>query len=415
MKKLFNKIKKQQDLASHKDESYIADSKLALMTKTTPFAHIILYIIILLLIVLLIWAYFGKIDQITVASAKVVPSTQVKVIQSLDGGIIVKIFVKEGDMVKTEQPLVQLDETRYSSDYQSAYEKYLALSALVARLSAEAANQDEINFPEELKNYPEITQRQLNEFQTRRNALKSELDSLQHTYDISNQQLSILSEAVKTGIVTKLQYLQSQRETNEVKTRILQRQDDYKQDVWNQLNQNKAELAIVTKSLTSLRDKMQHTTIRSPVEGIVKKVNVTTVGGVILPGMTIMEIVPIEDTLLVEAQVSPKDIAFVRVGQPANVKFTAYDYSIYGELSGKVEYVSADSIEDTRATLMGKPNVYYAVNVRTGRNYLGSEKHKLPILPGMMGTVYIQTGQKTVLQYILKPLIKAKEEALRER
>jgi adhesin transport system membrane fusion protein len=397
---------------------YIADSKAALLNQTTPFANVILCIVAAFLIILLIWSYFAKIDQLTVATGKVIPSSQVKVIQSLDGGIIKEILVKEGNTVKAGQTLLILDDTRYKSDYAQAYAKYLVLTAMIARLTAQINDQENINFPKEvLENAPDIAKSQESLFITNKQALAASIENLKKSFNLTTEELKIMEPLVLKGIVPKLDYIRTQRTQNDIQGKITATVDDYHKKASEELNQSKAELSTVVEGLISLKDKMVRTTIVSPVNGIVKKIYITTIGGVVNPGVAVMDIVPAEDTLLVEAYVNPKDIAFIHPGQKAIVKITAYDFSVYGDLEGQVELVGADAVEDSKMTgpQANKPQAYYIVNVRTDKNYLGSEKHKLPIIAGMMATVHIVTGEKTVFQYLMKPLMKAKEEALRER
>ncbi|MBS0358490.1 MAG: HlyD family type I secretion periplasmic adaptor subunit [Proteobacteria bacterium] len=409
--RLFPEIQKEET-------DFISDSKAALMTKTTPLAGMILYSILALIVVGLVWAYFAPIDQVTVGEGKVIPSSEVKVIQSLDGGIIASIDVEEGTTVKNNQKLLRFDDTRYKSDYAQAREKYFALEATITRLSAETQGLDEVIFPLDLQQtHADLIATETKLFQARKEALTKELSVLTQNHELATKEMKIYEPLVKSGVVPKIDYYKAQRVANEIQDKMLELQDKYRQEALTELNQRKADQAVITESLTSLQDKMQRTTINSPVNGIVKKIYIHTIGAVVQTGQIIMEIVPIEDSLLIQAKVKPSEIAFIQLGQDATVKITAYDYSIYGSLPGKVEYISADTIEDTKANPAADKDIanYYLVNVRTQKSYLGNEKHKLPIMPGMNATVHIMTGKKTVMQYILKPLIKAKQESLRER
>lgn len=409
--RLFPEIQKE-------DLDFIADSKAALLTKSTPLAGIILYTILVLLIIGLIWAYFATIEQVTVGLGKVIPSSEIKVIQSLDGGIISSIPVDEGMLIKKNQKLIEFDNTRYKGDYDQSREKYFALQAAIARLTAETQSLQEINFPKDLlikHNDLIATEKKL--FEAKQTALKQEMAVLQKNYELAEHVLKIYEPLLQKGVVPKIDYFKAQQAANEIQRSMLALNDKYREDALTELGQRKADLAVVTESLTTLKDKMQRTIIYSPVAGIVKKIYVHTVGAVIQTGQSIMEIVPVEDSLLVEAKVKPADIAFIQLGQDATVKITAYDYSIYGSLAGKVEYISADTLDDGKASVMQDKDEanYYLVTVRTKKSYLGSDKYKLPIIAGMKAMVYIKTGKKTILEYLLKPLIKAKEESLRER
>lgn len=399
----------------HDDYDFISDSKSALLTKSTRWAGAIIYTVSACILVLLLWAYFAKIDVITVGEGKVVPFGSVKEIQSLDGGIVLKIFVSEGSYVKDKQVLMILDDTRYKSDYQQSYAKYLTLLASVARLTAESQNQESITFPKELAAYPQITEAETKLFETRKKAFAEEISTLETSYKLAMNEVKMYQPLLAKEQVSKVDYLHAERNANEIKSRIIERQSQFNEQIKTDLATQKGQLEIIMNALVSLQDKITHATIRSPVDGIIKKLETDTVGAVIKPGETIMEIVPLGNNLMIEAKVRPSDIAFIHPGQKAVVKITAYDYSIYGDLTGKVEYISADTLEDKSQGQQAGQQAYYIVHVRTNRNYLGSDKHKLPIIPGMIATVHIETDKKTIMQYLLKPLIKAKQEALRER
>lgn len=395
------------------DLDFITDSKAALLNKRTPIAGMILYCIFIMLIVGIVWSYFASIDQMTVAQGKVIPSSEVKVIQSLDGGLIASIDVDEGTLVKKNQILLQFDNTRYKSDYQQGREKYWALTAAIARLNAEIQGLPTVTFSKELvETHADLIATETKLFEARKQALTQGLEVLERNYELANNVLKIYEPLLKSGVVPKIDYFKAQQSANEIQQSIYNLRDKYRQDALTEMNQRKADLAVINESLTSLNDKMLRTTIYSPVNGIIKKIYIHTIGAVIQSGQPIMEIVPVEDSLLVQAKVKPSDIAFIKVGQDATVKISAYDYSIYGSLEGKVEYISADTIDEK---IDNQDVNFYLVNVRTKKSYLGTAQYKLSIMPGMDATVYIKTGKKTVLEYLLKPLIKAKEESLRER
>lgn len=403
---------------ARKDEKFITDSKAALMNEISPAADVTIITVVGFIFIAAIWAYFGEIDQTISGTGVVIPSSRVKTIQSLDGGILQEIYVTEGQMVQKDQKLLVMDDTRYKSEYQQLYEQYLALQAMVARLSAETQDKKDIIFPADLKNRPEIVESEERLFQTRRQSLKDEVAVLQQSYDFANKEIAMYAPLIKTGVSSQLELLRAERSANDIQSRIFEKQGKFREDAWEELNRRQGELAATKEKLMGLKDKMVHTTITSPVHGIIKKINVVTVGGVIQPAVNIMEIVPLGDTLLVQAKVNSADIAFVHIGATASVKIDAYDYSIYGDLKGTVEYISADIIEDTAdrnaSSARGAPR-YYLVNVRTKQDYLLHHGEKLPIIPGMTANVQITVGKRTLLQYIFKPIIKAKSEALRER
>ncbi len=397
------------------DEEFISDYKAAFLNKTTFWANSILFALCSFLIIALTWAYFAEITQVTTGQGVVISSSYEKVIQSLDGGIVKGILVHEGDTVRAQQPIMLLDPTRYRGEYEQAYDKYLALLAMVARLTAESQNRDHVVFPTELNDQKDLITRETHLFETRSANYQDEVSTLQKGYDLGLRQIAILQPLVKKGVTSELELIRTERETNDSKTKLLEAKSKFHEQVWTDLNEKKAELAEIKENLTVLKDKMIRTTIRSPVYGMVKKIHISTVGGVIQPGNNIMEIVPLEDTLLVQVHVNPADIAFVRLGQTAIVKITAYDYSIFGDLHGKVEYISPDLVQEEKPSAAMKDSAgFYLVNVRTNKSYLDYKGNKLPIIPGMGVSVQIQTGTKTVMQYLLKPLMKAKTEALHE-
>jgi adhesin transport system membrane fusion protein len=334
------------------------------------------------------------------------------------------MFVKEGDTVKEGQILLQLDATRYKAEYGQQLEKYFALLASTARLTAEVQNKTAIDFSPDLKGHEAYMDTEIRLFNTRLQDYQKSLDLLQKSYDAAANEIKITKESVAKGLLPKIDLYRAQRTANSILTDMVNLKNRYREGALTDLNKAKGDLNSLKEALVALKDKMVRTEVRSPVAGVIKKLYIYTTGSVIEPNEPIMEIVPKEDNLLIEARVNPKDIAFVHVGQEATVKISAYDYSIYGSLQGKVIFVSPDAIEERTPHTPGAgqelntaptSTTYYLVHVRTDRNYLGNKAHQLPISPGMNATVQIKTGTKTVLQYLLKPLIKAKEEALRER
>jgi adhesin transport system membrane fusion protein len=332
------------------------------------------------------------------------------VIQNLEGGILSELTVVDGQSVKRGQILLRIDDTRFVSSYREQQQKYLALLASVARLVAETNGKSTIDFPPELKDYHDLMARETSLFESRKNGLKETIGNLQTSFNIAKKELDITTPLVKQGVMSQVELLHAERVVNEIHTQIDEKTNAFKEQAHADLNKQKAELNAITEELMSQKDRVTRTTVRSPVDGVVKKIYINTIGGVIQPGMDIMEVVPDEDYLIVEARVLPKDIAFIDVGQRAKVKFSAYDFSIYGGLDGKVVEIGADTITDDKAK-----ETYYEVKVRTEQNYLEHYHDKLPVKVGMVATVDIITGHKSILSYILKPILKAKQYALRER
>jgi len=418
-----------------------------------PTAYLLLFIIALFFIVFLWWANWATLDEVTRGDGKVIPSSQIQVVQNLEGGIIAGISVREGEVVNKGQILVRIDQTQAAAGYRESRAKYLSLLAAVARLKAEVDG-TEVAFPGQvLDDVPDVAADELALFASRRLGLKTDLAilrrqedqrrqelvelrgrlvRLKESYQLVTEELKIIEPLVANGVVSKVELLRLRREANDIKgdreatrlaiprasaarheatQRIEERKISLRTESLRELNQKSAELAVVAETITSGKDRALRADVRSPVHGTVKQILVSTVGGVIRPGQELVEIVPLEDTLLIEARIRPADIAFLRPGQDATVKITAYDFSIYGGLKAKVEHISADTIEDEQQ----KGETFYRIRLRTDRSYLGTEQDPLPIIPGMTASVDILTGEKTVLDYLLKPVLKVRERALRER
>lgn len=420
-----------------------------------PRSRIILWLSAAFVAIFLIWAGLAPIDEVTRGAGKVIPSSHIQVIQNLEGGILSELLVDEGDFVEKGQIVARLDDVRFSSDFKESRIKYLELLARTARLEAEI-NEQPFHVPDEvLAESPAQAQNEVSLYNSRQNELKTSLSVLAEqarqkeqqltefdskkeqtarSYSLIQQELSKYRPLVKEGAVSEVEVLRLERQANELKgeldgytlaiPRVRSELDEvkrkseevkvkFKTDAAGQLNENKAELARTAQSNLALEDRVKRTQVASPVKGTVNQIKISTIGGVIQPGMDLMEIVPIEDQLLVEARVRPKDVAFLRPGLTAMVKFTAYDFSIYGGLPAKLEHISADTIIAEEGEEKGER--FYLIRVRTKKNHLGPDDNPLEIIPGMTADVDIITGKKTVLDYLLKPVLKAKERALRER
>jgi adhesin transport system membrane fusion protein len=374
--------------------------------KSHFFTHVILWSSVLFLTCALIWANYAKLDEVTTGQGKVIPSSQIQIIQNLEGGIVSKLLVREGQVVERNQILMQIDNTRFKASYNESRQKIAALKIAIIRLSAEMNNKPMIIPSELTKQNTELADAEKALYESR----KQELSQLNSAIQLAQKELDLSKPLVDKGAVSPVEILRLQRSVDELKGKIYQ----FKSQALEQLNKARAELGALQESQEADKDRLQRTTVRSPLKGIVKRIKVNTIGGVIQPGMDIIEIVPLDDTLLIEAKIRPSDIGFIHLGQKAIVKLTAYEFPIYGGLNGKVEQISADTITDEK-TASGKEETYYLIRVRTDKNYLGTEAKPLHIIPGMMATVDILTGSKTVMQYLLKPILKASQAALRER
>ncbi|WP_299731046.1 HlyD family type I secretion periplasmic adaptor subunit [uncultured Endozoicomonas sp.] len=362
--------------------------------------------------ILIIWASLAEIDEITRAPATVVASSRIQLIQSQDGGILEGIMVQEGDQVDAGEILVLIDKTRAEAAYLETRAKVASLSAQVSRLTAELLNEPP-TYEEVLVDYNEFKIRQDALLKIRQSALREELESLDEIRDLAQQELDMNLPLYRSGDVSKSDLLRIERQMSDLRAKIVKRKNDYLQEVQSELASVSEQLETNQQLLTQRRSLLEQTQLKAPVKGVVKNVRITTVGGVVKPGEDIMQIVPLDDDLLVEAKVSPSDIAFMRLGLPAVVKVDAYDYTIFGDLAGEVVFISADTI---KKELQQGETPYYRARVKASGDQLASNSGViLDIQPGMTATVEIQTGKKTVLQYITKPIIKTLDESLGER
>lgn len=415
------------------------------------FSHILLVAIGVFFIVFLTWASWAELEEVTRGDGRVIPSRQTQVIQNLEGGIVADIMVREGQIVDENQVIMRIDNVRAASDYREQKARYFGILAGIARLEAEVS-ESAIDFPAEvLSEAPEIAQSETALFNSRQEEVQAELEILQsqatqreqelaelrtrlnqfdRSYQLAVEEFKVNEPLAKQGLVPRVQFLQLQREVNDLKGQLEQtrlavpraetalRESNqrigsaysiFRSEALRELNLLKTELAGIKETIIAGEDQVRRTEVRSPVKGTVKQINFSTIGGVIQPGEDLMEIVPLEDTLLIEANVRPADIAFLRPGLTASVKITAYDFAIYGGLDGEVETISADTIVDEQG------ESFYRIRVRTEQNFLGDEVEPLAIIPGMTAQVDVITGEKSVLDYLLKPILKARDNALRER
>ncbi len=434
------------------DQAFLSDVNAANLYGASIHSHIMLWLTFLFFVIALIWANFATLDEVTRGMGKTIPSSHIQVVQNLEGGILSDILVKEGQLVEKGQVLLQLDAVRFASSYNETKLKYYELLATTARLTAEV-NQKEMKMPVEvIKMAPNIaknarqllTSRQNNlnankkilEEQIRQKEqdlieLKSKARKISRSYSLLQQELKMSEPLVAEGALSQVELLRLKRNANdlrgeltaarlsiprlessldEAKNKLSELEIRFHTEALEELNLAKAELARTSETVLALEDRVTRTKVLSPVKGTIKQLKVTTIGGVVQPGMDLVEIVPLEDVLLVEAQVRPADIAFLRPGQKAMVKLTAYDFSIYGGLEAELQHISADTITNEE-----DGESYYIIRLSTNKNFLEKNGEKLRIISGMTAEVDILTGKKSVLDYLLKPILKAKNRALRER
>ncbi|CAI8791241.1 HlyD family type I secretion periplasmic adaptor subunit [Pseudomonas serboccidentalis] len=390
------------------------DVQESLLSQTTPGSNRVLYLMALVFVASLIWAGFARVEEITQGEAKIISLSREQIIQSLEGGILMEMEVQEGDVVERGQVLLKIDPTRAHSSYREFLSKALGLKAAIVRLRAEAFDLP-LEFDEMVSKEPEIIAQETRTYQAHKQALRESLDALDRSYKLSAREISLAKPLVAQGLMSEVEMLRMERQANEIKSQMIERKNKFRADANAELTRFEMELSQVTENLVGRADVVDRTTLTAPVRGTVKNVRVNTIGGVIQPGEHILEIVPLEEQLLIEGKIKPSDVAFLRPGLPAMVKITAYDFSVYGGLKGQVQYVSPDTLKDEQKAAAGRQDdTYYRVLVLTDSSTLDVGEKRLPIIPGMVATVEIRTGEKTILDYLLKPVLKARE-AFRER
>jgi adhesin transport system membrane fusion protein len=371
----------------------------------------LLWLILAAVVLFFVWAVFAELDEVAVGEAKVIPSSRSQMIQSLEGGIVSRLDVHEGDVVERDQQLAQLNPVQAEATTGEARAKILGLKARAARLDAEMRGASKVNFPPEVRAQPDIAAREEAAFRQNRAAISQTLADLGAQRQLANQQLDMALPLVQSGATNDSEILRLREKVADLTSRINGARSQYDVALKKDFAETMAELEPLEQVAKGRAATLERTEIRSPMRGIVKEIRISTIGGVVAPGGVLMEIVPLGDQLLVEARINPRDIAFIRPGQEATVKITAYDSAVYGSLPAEVEEVSPDSQVDE----VDRRTTYYKVQVRTHKAYLETPEGKQhPIMPGMVATVEIRTGRKSVMTYLLKPLNKA-SEALRER
>lgn len=399
----------------HNDDlHYIRDLQEALLVQKTPYSMILLWVIGLLLVIGLIWAHFAIVEEITIGEGKIIPASREQVIQSLEGGILGELNVSEGQVVEQGQVLLKIDPTRSSASYREALSKVQGLKATVARLRAEAYDTP-LKFPDDIMSIDSLIRDETQAFNSRQRTLNESVEALRHSLNLAENEVKLSAPLAARGLMSDVEILRLRRQANEFRLQIVERTNRFRSEANHELNKMESELAQAEEILAGRQDVMDRTTIVAPLRGTINNIKVTTRGGVIQQGAEIMTLIPLEDQLLVEAKIKPSDVAFLHPGLPATVKITAYDFAIYGGLKGVVEHISPDTIIDEEKARSGRGDPwFYRVYIRTDSAELHVRDKEFPIIPGMVATVEIRTGEKSILSYLLKPVLKARE-AFRER
>lgn len=362
----------------------------------------------------ILWAFWAELDQISRARGSVIPAGRTQIVQSADGGVIDRLLVREGDRVTKGQLLVTLDRVKLAAAVAEGRAKVAALKAAMARIDAELFDKPLV-FPPDIAAYPDFLRSQRLLYTKRRAALGSTVGTLGQMLSLTRQELAMYRPLVDTGDVSRSEVLRMQRGVSDVQGQIANQENRYLTELQAEYTKTQEALVTAEESLTQRLDAFKGTDLRSPVTGIVKNVRLTTVGGVLKPGDEVLEIVPTGEELIVEAKVSPADIAFIRVGQTASVKFDAYDSSIYGSAEGRVRFISPDTLVERRPDQAQE--TYYRVHLRADTRSMHpiNPSERIEIQPGMTATAEIKTGRNTVFGYLTKPITKTVGESLGER
>ena len=361
---------------------------------------------------LLVWSAFSNVDEVTHAEGRVIPSSHMQVVQNMEGGIVKSINVKQGDLVEKDDVVLSMESVQFSSEFDSKKQQVMSLIAKEARLLAEV-NETGLAYTKEFTAMAgHYVSAEKSEFETRKRRLHADLSLLESQVQSGQQELDIVRKLTERGLEPQIELVRTQARVDEARNKMESMRRQFKSESATELSRVVLELNPLRQTLPAYADKVNRTQVKAPLKGLVNRVMINTVGGVIKPGEPVVEIVPYDDNLVVEAQIRPQDIGFIRMGQSANVKFTAYDYSIFGSLKGTITNISPDSVSKEER---GQVAYYYVARIETSTKAIKSLEQNLPIIPGMQAQVDIITGNKSVLSYLLKPLIAVKENAFRER
>ena len=439
------------------DFAFSNDVRAAAELRTPRTSRMLLFAALSLLVTFVAWAHFAVLDEVKRGNGRVVPSHQIQVVQSLEGGIIAELLVEEGSIVDKDQPLARIEDTTFAAQFGEIRERRGATAARVIRLEAETQGKKDVLFPDELNGVApravmteravfdaharkmaqdvDVIRQQENQKQKEIEELRASETRFAETLVLLDRETTLTRKLYEQKVVPEIEMLRSDRQSTDMRgqlavvratmvktdaavqeahSRLLNVGTAFRAQAEDDLAKSRGDLAVLDENIKSAQDRVRRTELHSPVHGVVNKLNVNTIGAVVAPGASLMEIVPLDDTLLVEGRIHPRDIAFIRPDHEAVVKISAYDSSVYGSLHGKVERISADTITDEKGDKTERGETFYRVTVRTEKNHLGTAEHPLPIIPGMVATVEILTGHKSVLDYLIKPARTLRDEAFRE-
>ncbi|MGB7299763.1 MAG: HlyD family type I secretion periplasmic adaptor subunit [Burkholderiaceae bacterium] len=393
------------------DREFMDSVRAAHLVDDMPFVNWALYLMIGFVVVVIAWSSLARVDIVSKAQGRVVPDGHEQVIASLEGGILHELAVHEGMLVSAGQMVAQLDPTRMAAMQEEGQSQFLALRAIQVRLEAEINNLKP-QFGPEFEQSPDIVRDEIRQYQARRRLLLDATAAIDRSLSSLESEIKVGRKLAAQGLMSSVELIRLERQASDLQRQQQERINQYRQQASEQLNKVRRDIAQLDGQMVMRNDALRRTQLRSPIRGLVKKIRVATVGGVVPPGTPIMEIVPIGDQIIVEARIKPGDIGFVREGQEATIKLTAYEFPVYGGLKGRVEYISPDALGENER--QGNANTYYIARIHVQANTLMAGPTPLPVRPGMTGSVEISTGDRSVLSFLLRPVLKSRE-AFREQ
>ena len=406
-------VKAGQGKLQREDLDYLKDLSEALEAQATPGSTAALHLMVLLTIAGLIWAAVARVDEVTKAEARVVAASREQLISSLEGGVVSEILVTDGSRVEKGQPLIILDPTRTRSSLNEGITRSVVLQASIARLRAEATGHA-LEFPKAVQQNLQLVQRETEAYRSRRRTLDESISSLRRNQRMLQSEIEASTRLSEKGLYSSIELSRLKRQANEIELQMVERQNRVRSDADAELLRFEGELAQLRDGLEARRDTYERTVLRASVSGVVKNLRTNTVGSAVTPGTPLLELVPVGEQLLFEARLIPAEIAYIHPGQPVTIKLSAFDSQVFGDLKGTVDRISPDTFRDDLKATGAAAEGFYRVIVRSDQTEFKTKTRTWPILPGMTGSVEIRTGDKTVMDYLLKPMLKARE-AFRER